>query len=79
MYPTADLYQVLTLTLCKMLFLSLVLLFMIRRENVHEERCVLVAPVQNEAGEDNCYERVYVVHGKLFHIQQPTSSPEDLG
>ncbi len=49
-----------------------------QREPVHEERYVLVAPVQNEAGEDNCYERFYV-HGKLFHIQQPTSSPGDLG
>ena len=49
-----------------------------QRETVHEERCILVAPEQNEAGEDNCYGRVYV-HGKLFHIQQPTSSPEDLG
>ena len=79
MYSLAALFLEWTLTLCSMLFLSLVLLFMIsQREPVHEERYVLVAPVQNEAGEDNCYERFYV-HGKLFHIQQPTSSPGDLG
>ncbi len=77
MYPLAALFLEWTLTLCRMLFLSFVLLFMIsQRETVHEERCILVAPEQNEAGEDNCYGRVYV-HGKLFHIQQLT--PEDLG
>ncbi len=63
------------LTLCKMLFLPMLLL----REGVREEPRVttLITPVQDEAGENNCFGRVYV-HGKSFHIRVPTSNPEDL-
>ncbi len=63
------------LTLCKILFLPLLLL----REGVREEPRVttLITPVQDEAGENNCLGRVYV-HGKSFHIRVPTSNPEDL-
>ncbi len=49
------------------------------REGVREEPRVttLITPVQDEAGENNCFGRVYV-HGKSFHIRVPTSNPEDL-